>query len=242
MKNKIKFLLCILIPIALIGCRNASSFNESSIDDTSVKILAEDRNSDGKFDIFDSNNDGVLDIEEDALLSLDTGIDYPDVYLPDFELVDTNGIVYNLDSVKKYDITVICVWAYWCPDCFWELYGLTHMQDDDGNVYSFFEQMPDNVQWISLTTSGPDDYDAWLESVNTLSTYLHLPFNHVVSNSEETNQFVSSFRNLITQERDYTNTVPCVAIVDSNGYVLEVLYEQDGQTTAQEVLKYAENT
>ena len=241
MLKKKAFALCLAIPMLLVGCKDRGSTSASNNDSSQSMILAEDRNSDGKYDIFDSNNDGILDPSEDALLSLDTGIDYPDVYLPDFELVDENGIIYSSQSLKDSKITVICVWAYWCPDCFWELYGLTHRQDEEGNVYNFFENMPEGVQWISVTTSGPDDRNIWLESVETFSNYLRLPFSHIVDGSEETSSFVSSFRTLITDERDYTNTVPCVAIVNSDGYVLEVLYEQDGETTEQEILKYLTN-
>lgn len=239
MRKRVISILSIIL-ISLTGCKisDGVSDDNSAQSKSETTILAADRNLDGKYDLFDSNNDGVLDVKNDALLSLDSGIDNPGIKLTEFELTDENGYTYTLDSIKEKDLTVICVWAYWCPDCFWELYGLTRLQDEEGNVYSYFDKIPDNIQWISLTVSGPDDYDMWKESVDTFSSYLHLPFSHIIDGSDKALSFVNSFRTLITEERDYTNTIPCVAIIDSDGNVLEVLYEQDGKTVANEIDKY----
>ncbi len=240
MKRIIGYLLILsLLSTTATACHHEDSALSSSYEYPTALILAGDRNSDGEYDVFDSNNNGILELERDAIMSLDSGIDTPNVHLSNFELQDESGKLYNLDTLKEKDITVICVWAYWCPDCFWELYGLTHMVDDNNNVYSFFENMPSNVQWISLTVQGPSNRDDWISSVNVFSNYLHLPFEHIIDDSEQTQEFISTFRNLKTDERDYTSTIPCVAIVNSDGYVLEVLYEQDGKTTAEEIIKFA---
>ena len=67
-----------------------------------------------------------------------------------FSAKTLDGETITEEVLSRYDITMVNVWASWCPPCIGELQEL-------GKLY---ERLPDNVGFLSVTVDDPGDLAA----------------------------------------------------------------------------------
>ncbi len=237
LKKCTKVLLPLMITFLTVGCSSKdSSFIISREDGT--YILAEDLNGDGIFDSFDSNGDGKTDI---SYGSSDSNIDTEVRQIADFEVSSINGKTYNNEYFSNNRLTVIVIWGYWCPDCMFELYGLSNYEIENGNKVNYLSTLPSDVGVFGLTIGtnsvNSDNAERFETVIREYSDIYGIEFDNVLA-SDNTSKLSDSIRQYKTDNRDYSSTVPAVAIVDAQGNIREVIYEGSAKQIVTEIDKY----
>ena len=184
-------------------------------------IYATDTDGDDKYDNFDTDNDGLLDLKVSFNNSnnVDTNADT----ISDFSITSLSGQVYDNSTIAQNDLNVVIIWGYWCPDCVYELYHLTNYQDVETNTYyNYFDTLPDNVGVFGISVGSTfvneTNLDRFTEVTQKFCDLYDIPFDNVLGTSDVQN-FMDSIRTYKTESNDFSSTVPAVALIDSDGNI-----------------------
>lgn len=117
------------------------------------------------------------------------------VDLSEFTTKDLDGNEVTADIFKNYDVTMINVWATWCKYCVQEM----------PEIEALYEELPDNVNIITLCSDAADEKETALEELNQAGA----TFTTIESNDE-----------LEEKVLNYVVGYPTTFFVDKNGKVI----------------------
>lgn len=245
--------ISICTPLVITGCsdsdvntarnraENSAVYATSKQNNTSKEnnyTYAEDSNNDGKYDKFDSDGDGITDLTYS--FDSDDNIDTETGYVPEFSLISIDGKTYDNAFLMKNELNVVIIWGYWCPDCLYELYHLTNYYEteDSEEAVNIFNQLSDKVGVFGISigsdTVNTDDIDRFETVVREYCDIYDIPFDNIL-NTAEASDLLNSIRTYKTENRDYSSTVPAVALIDPQGNIIEVIYEGSADQIVKEI-------
>ena len=251
--------MSIVTSLLITGCSNTTasissteSSSDNSVIETSISenatnitqlenyVYAEDSDNDGKYDKFDSDGDGVTDVN--FSYNSDSNIDTDCGTISDFSFTSINGITYSNDTLKENKLNIVVIWGYWCPDCLYELYHLSNYKSEDSDdYYNYFDSLPDNVGIFGVSvgssTINGSDISRFEEVVREYCDIYNITFDNILAADDEYT-LLDSIRTYKTGNRDYSTTVPAVALIDSDGNILEVIYEGNADQVIEEINKH----
>lgn len=228
-----------IVILLLTGCAHSSNNLNGSvngIEEGKNHVYAADTNNDGKYDSFDSDGDGVLDINT---VSPDSNIDYSPGKIADFSVTSINGVTYDNESFSKNRLNIVIIWGYWCPDCMYELYHLANYQPSDSSEYvNYFDTLPSDVGVLGISvgssTVNGEDIEKFTVTTNQFCSVYGVNFDNVLAVYDEY-VLLDSIRTYKTENRDYSSTVPAVALIDPQGNIIEVIYEGSAEQIVKEI-------